>query len=55
MFPILPPRERRSIVNTSAYIKREKRQLDNDLPSNFVYDDEGLNSVNGGGGNNPDK
>ncbi|CAF1289999.1 unnamed protein product [Adineta steineri] len=51
MFPILPPRERRSIVNTSLFMKRNKRQLDNDLPSNFAYDEDGLNSV--GGGNNP--
>ncbi|CAF0924460.1 unnamed protein product [Rotaria sordida] len=50
MFPMLPPRERRSIVNTSEYIKRIKRQFDNDLPSNFVYDDEGLNSIAGVGG-----
>ncbi|CAF3418820.1 unnamed protein product [Rotaria sp. Silwood1] len=48
MFPILPPRERRSIANTSEYIKRIKRQFDNDLPNNFVYDEEGLNSLTGG-------
>jgi hypothetical protein len=55
MFPILPPpRDRRSIVNTSAYIKRLKRQIDNDLPSTFTYDEETLNSIaGGGGGNNP--
>ncbi|UJR37230.1 hypothetical protein I4U23_029939 [Adineta vaga] len=50
MFPILPPRERRSIENTSAYIRRHKRQMEGDLPSNYAYDDESVNSMGGGGG-----
>lgn len=55
MFPVLPPRERRSLVNTSAFIKRIRRQADNELPSNFAYDDDALNSMGGGvgNGNNP--
>jgi hypothetical protein len=51
LIPILPPRERRSIENISVYIKRIKRQIDNDLPTNFVYDEETLNTIPGGGGN----
>lgn len=50
MIPILPPRERRSIGNSSAYISRKRRQIENDLPSNFAYDDEALNSIAGGSG-----
>ena len=53
MFPMLPPRERRSIDNASALLERMKRQVENDLPSNFAYDDDSLNSMGGGGGNNP--
>ncbi|CAM4747857.1 unnamed protein product [Rotaria magnacalcarata] len=49
MFPMLPPRERRSIDNASAYLRRMKRQFENDLPTNFVYDDETLNAMPGGG------
>ncbi|CAF4001820.1 unnamed protein product, partial [Rotaria sp. Silwood2] len=58
MFPILPPRERRSIDNISTYIRRIKRQTDNDFPNNFPYDDEKLYSTIGGnniGGNNVDE
>ncbi len=47
--PIVAPRERRSIDNTSAFIKRIKRQIENDLPTNFAYDEEALNSMAGGG------
>jgi hypothetical protein len=50
MFPMLPPRERRSIENSSAYINRIKRQIDNDMPGNFAYDEETLNSMGAGGG-----
>ena len=56
MFPVLPPRERRAIVNISAYVKnRTRRQAENELPSNFAYDDDALNSIAGsvGSGNNP--
>ena len=57
MFPVLPPRERRSLVNKSAYINRVKRQFDNEFPSNYFYDDEGLYSFGEGleGGTNPEE
>lgn len=47
--PLVAPRERRSLdYNTSAYIKRRKRQSENDLPMNLAYDEEALNSLAGG-------
>jgi len=53
MFVAMPHRERRSVdfLNSSETFKRLKRQMDNDLPNNFVYDEETLNSM--AGGNNP--
>ncbi|UJR08979.1 hypothetical protein I4U23_013229 [Adineta vaga] len=48
LVPIVPPRERRSIDNITTYIQRQKRQLENDLPSNFLLDDETLNALAAG-------
>lgn len=56
MFPMLPPRERRSIPdNSSAYVRRHRRQMEGELPSNYPYDDDGMNGMGGGlgNGNNP--
>lgn len=50
MFPMLPPRERRSIDNASDYLKRIKRQFEGELPANLAYDDDALNSMAGGAG-----
>ncbi|CAF4051928.1 unnamed protein product [Adineta steineri] len=48
LMPILPPREHRSIDNISTYIKRNKRQLENDLPSNIESDDDILHTPSDG-------
>jgi hypothetical protein len=55
MFPVLLPRERRSIGNSSAFVKRLRRQIEHDLPGPFSYDDDALNAMPGtvGNRNNP--
>lgn len=59
MFPILTPRQRRSIDNSSFYLTRMKRQSDHDLPANIPFDEETLRLTQGGNnhlhGNNPEE
>ena len=50
MFPTLPSRERRSILNDSAYLRRARRQFEPDLPTNLAYEDDVLNGIGGRGG-----
>ena len=47
--PIVVPQERRTIVNQSTtFIPRNKRQMDNDLPSHVSNDEDLLNSMANG-------
>ncbi|CAF3905060.1 unnamed protein product, partial [Rotaria magnacalcarata] len=58
VFPILPPRERRSIDNISILLNRIIRQMDHELPGSLPFDDDPLHASilgNNLAGNNPEE
>ncbi|CAF4848127.1 unnamed protein product, partial [Rotaria socialis] len=58
MFPIFPPRERRSTDNISILLSRIKRQMDHELSAGLPFDDDPLHASllgNNLAGSNPEE